>query len=246
MKNKLVILLAALSTHGFAQLNKIPMQKINFPSSDGIIVTADLYLPNDTTIQYMVLCHQARYSRGEYLETVKEFCDLGYNCLAPDARSGKEVNGVYNETAAMAVKKGLPGEYIDAEPDIVAAVNYAYNKSGEKVVLVGSSYSASLALKAAAENKKIKAVLAFSPGEYFGDKLNLKKAIAGLQVPVFVTSSKSEAPSVTELMSDIKNKVHFIPAGEGVHGSSNLWKNNANHQEYWAAVKEFMKQLKGN
>lgn len=221
---------------------QIPMQKITFPASDGLIVTADIYYTNDT-LPCMVLCHQARYSRGEYMETVKEFMTLGYNCLVPDLRSGKEVNGVYNETASLAVKKGLPGEYIDAEPDMIAAINYAYQKSGKKIILVGSSYSASLALKIAATNKKVSAVLAFSPGEYFGEKLNLKKAIASLNVPTFVTSSKDEAPQVTTLVSDLKT-VHLIPAGEGKHGSSALWKNNPNNQEYWTAVKAFMKQLK--
>lgn len=221
---------------------QIPMQKITFPASDGLIVTADIYTLNDS-LPYMILCHQARYSRGEYMETVKGFCDLGYNCLVPDARSGKEVNGVYNETASLAAKKGLPGEYLDAEPDLIAAINYAYQKSGKKVVLLGSSYSASLALKIAATNKKVSAVLAFSPGEYFGDKLNLKKAIAGLSIPAFVTSSKEEAPELTVLVSDLK-AVHFIPTGTGKHGSSALWKNNPNNQEYWTAMKAFVKQLK--
>ena len=219
-----------------------PAQKINFPSADGLIITADLYVVNDT-LPYIVLCHQARYSRGEYMETAQMFCDLGYNCLVPDARSGKEVNGVYNETASLAVKKNLPGEYLDAEPDLVAALNYAYQKSGKKVILLGSSYSASLALKIAAENKKVRAVLAFSPGEYFGDKLNLKKAIADLSVPVFVTSAKNEAPDVTVLVSDLKNKTHFIPAAGGKHGSSCLWKNNPNNEEYWEMIKIFIKQL---
>ena len=239
-----VILFLILPFLGLSQKIIIPMQKINFPSSDGLIITADLYTVHDT-LPFMVLCHQARYSRGEYMETVAQFGSFGYNFLVPDARSGKEVNGVYNETAALAAKKGLPVEYMDAEPDLLAAINYAYQKSGKKVVLVGSSYSASLALKIAASNKKVNAVLAFSPGEYFGDKLNLKKEIAELIVPVFTTSSKEEAPGVTALMSDVKAKVntHFIPTGEGKHGSSCLWRNNPNHQEYWEAVKAFMKQL---
>jgi dienelactone hydrolase len=242
---KSIIILLAIPVLVFSQQKQIPMQKVTFPASDGLIVTADIYTVNDT-LPYMVLCHQARYSRGEYMETVKEFCDMGYNCLVPDLRSGKEVNGVYNETASLAIKKGLSGEYLDAEPDMIAAINYAYQKSGKKVVLVGSSYSASLALKIAATNKKVSAVLAFSPGEYFGDKLNLKKVIAEIGVPVFTTSSKDESASVTELITDIKPKikVHFIPTSAGKHGSSALWKNNPNNQEYWTAVKAFMSKLK--
>lgn len=227
------------------QLSPQPLQKITFPASDGITVTADLYFISDS-LPYMILCHQAGYSRAEYAETAKKFCHLGYNCLAIDQRSGKEVNGVKNETAASAELKKKPTTYLDAEKDILSAVDYAYNKSGKKVLLVGSSYSASLALKIAATNKKVKAVMAFSPGEYFGTKLKLKDAIANISVPVFVTSSKEEAQDVTNLISDIKSKIknQFIPTSKGKHGSSCLWKENPGYHEYWFAIMMFMKQVK--
>ncbi len=242
---KAILFFLLIPLIGVPQNNKLNMQKITYPSSDGIIITADLYIVNES-LPYMVLCHQARYSRGEYLETVKQFCDLGYNCLAPDSRSGKEVNGVYNETASLATKKGKPSEYLDAEIDILASANYAYQKSGQKIILVGSSYSASLVLKIATENPKVKAVLAFSPGEYFGDKLKLKESITELVVPVFITSSHEESAALTILMSDVQSliKQQFIPSKDGKHGSSALWKNNPNHQEYWDAVNDFMKKIK--
>ncbi|MBI3500266.1 MAG: dienelactone hydrolase family protein [Bacteroidetes bacterium] len=228
----------------FVQLSPQPAQKISFPASDGLVVTADLYLVSDS-LPYMILCHQAGYSRAEYAETASKFCHLGYNCLAVDARSGNEVNGVKNETAALAVQKKKPATYLDAEKDILAAIDYAYNKSGKKVFLVGSSYSASLALKIAATNKKVKAVMAFSPGEYFGTKLKLKDAIANLSVPVFVTSAKEEAQDVTTLISDVKSKIknQFVPTSKGKHGSSCLWKDNPGYHEYWFAIMLFVKQL---
>jgi len=227
------------------QLSPDPMQKITFPASDALLVTADLYFVNDS-LPYMVLCHQAGYSRAEYAETAGKFCRLGYNCLAVDARSGNEVNGVKNETAALALQKKKPTAYLDAEKDILAAIDYAYTKSGKKVFLVGSSYSASLVLKIAATNKKVSAVMAFSPGEYFGTKLKLKNVIANLTIPVFATSSKEEASDVSTLMSDVKSKIknQFVPTSKGKHGSSCLWKNNPGYHEYWFAIMMFVKQLK--
>ena len=227
------------------QLSPQPVQKITFPASDGVLITADLYMVNDS-LPYMILCHQAGYSRAEYAETAGKFCRLGYNCIAIDARSGNEVNGVKNETAALAAKKKKPTTYLDAEKDIISALDYANTKSGKKVFLVGSSYSASLVLKIAATNKKVSAVMAFSPGEYFGTKLKLKTAIANLSVPVFATSSKEEAQGVTTLISDVKSKIknQFVPTSKGKHGSSCLWKNNPGYHEYWFAIMMFVKQLK--
>ncbi len=231
--------------HFDLQINSKPVEKISFPSSDGVVITADLYFVNDS-LPYMVLCHQAGYSRGEYAETASKFCHLGYNCLAIDARSGGEVNGVKNETALDAAKKKKPTTYLDAEKDIIAAIDYAYSKSGKKVFLIGSSYSASLALKIATTNKKVSTVMAFSPGEYFGTKLKLKEAISNLTVPIFVTSAKDEAQDVSTLIGDVKSKVksQFVPSSKGKHGSSCLWKDNPGYHEYWFAIMMFMKQVK--
>lgn len=227
------------------QNNSKQAEKITFPSSDALLVTADLYFISDT-LPYMILCHQAGYSRGEYLETAAKFCRLRYNCIAIDQRSGNEVNGVKNETAALAIQKNKPTAYLDAEQDILAAIDYAYIKSGKKVVLIGSSYSASLVMKIAASNKKVKAVLAFSPGEYFGSKLKLKDAVQNLNVPLFIASTKEEATSVLALVSDLKSKnlQQYIPTSQGVHGSSCLWKNNPEYQDCWSAILMFMKLIK--
>ena len=218
-------------------------ETIKFPSKDGVAITADLYFVSDT-LPYMILCHQAGFSRGEYKETGPKFTKFGYNCLAIDARSGKEANGVTNETARDAAAKKKPTTYLDAEQDIIAAIDYAYAKSKKKVILLGSSYSASLVLKIAANNDKVKAVLAFSPGEYFGTQLNLKESIKNLDKPVFVTSSKEEAADVSKLVKDIKskNKQQFTPSNKGDHGSKALWKEtNPNYHEYWLALLMFMR-----
>ena len=46
----------------------------------------------------------------------------------------------------------FPTGYLDALPDIIAAVNFMAAKYNKPVMLVGSSYSASLSLKVAKEN----------------------------------------------------------------------------------------------
>ena len=220
-------------------------EKVTFTASDGFEVTADCYesMPGRPMV---VLCHQAGWSRGEYQETAQWLDALGFNCLAVDQRSGDEVNGVKNETAARAKAKGLPQGYLDAEPDIIAAVAWASQHAGGPVILVGSSYSASLALKVAAENEQVRAVAAFSPGEYFGAKLNLGKAIDGLDKPTFITSSKSESSKAKPLADRVSpGKItHFVPKGDGHHGSRALWTSKEGHEEYRAAFEAWISGLK--
>jgi pimeloyl-ACP methyl ester carboxylesterase len=212
---------------------------LEFSAADGLAITADSYeiLPGE---KYILLCHQADYSRGEYIETAKKLNDLGFNCLAIDQRSGRECNSVMNETAKRAKEKKIKADYLDAEQDIVAAIEYIYAHSGHKVIVVGSSYSASLALKIAKINDKVQAVAAFSPGEYFNG-MDLEKEIAGLNVPVFATSSKKESADVTKLLAGVESKTIFVPTAEGDHGSKVLWESSPAHDEYWAAFTAFIK-----
>ena len=232
-------LLIFTATFSHAQL------QMNFPSKDGITITADWY-PVNSESQTILLCHQNGFSRGEYAETAKKLNMLGFNCLAIDQRVGNEVNGVINETAKDARTKGKPQKYINAEQDIIAAIDWLYAKYNRRVILLGSSYSASLALKIANENNLVFAVAAFSPGEYFEDKNFISNAINGLKKPVFLTSSREESAAVTELTKDVMSvvKIQFIPKGAGDHGSKVLWSKSSDNQDYWAALVSFLNRIK--
>lgn len=227
-------------------MNAYAQRTITFPSLDSISVTADLY-ESRSSDPYLLLFHQAGYSRGEYKETADKFVKLGFNCLAVDLRSGNEINFVKNKTAEMAVEKGLPTDYLDAKQDMQAAINYVSSQNDKQIVILGSSYSASLCLILAKENTRVQAVIAFSPGEYFDKKNLIRDTIQGLSIPIFAASSEAEYPYLTDLFSKINknNLTLFKPLkGKGVHGAKALWENNDSSNEYWLALMLFFSQLK--
>lgn len=215
---------------------------IQFYAKDSVRITADTYFLKDVA-PTVLLCHQAGYSRGEYIETAKKLNELGFSCMAIDQRSGKEVNGIKNETALDASKKIMNIGFAGAKVDLETAINYLYNiNGGKKIILVGSSYSACLSLWIAGErNKKVKAVAAFSPGEYLKGR-NLAELIKPIKIPVFVTSSKRETKLVTELMRYVKPKyvTQYKTTKEGIHGSRALWETTDDSKAYWNAFKKFM------
>jgi len=224
------------------------VKTITFYAKDSVIITADTYflpvrkvgLKNASPM--VLLCHQAGFSRGEYLKTAKKLNALGFSCMAIDQRSGKEVNGIVNETAKDADAKGMNVGYKGAKKDVNAAIDYLYNLNGNQpIILVGSSYSASLALWIGSENTKVKAVAVFSPGEYLRN-LNLAETIKTLSIPTFVTSSKRETEPVEKLMRFVKANyvTHFKPQVRGVHGSRAVWNTTEGHEDYWNAFKAFM------
>jgi dienelactone hydrolase len=228
---------------------KVQKELITFLAEDSLTITGDLYTHKGVEDNpFIILFHQAGYSRGEYIETVGKFIEMGYNCLAVDLRAGNEVNGIINETHKEAVAKGLSTEYIDAMPDMMTAIDYVKeNFEYEELLILGSSYSASLALIVAAQNPGlVDGVLAFSPGEYFKyDETTIEEYASEILVPVFITSSREERKKwkaiYEALPDDAKRK--YIPEDEGIHGSRALWKTTEGNQKYWKAVEKFIKKV---
>lgn len=225
---------------------------IKFKSNDGIEITADLYMQHPKSAPFILLFHQARSSRGEYLEIAPRLSLLGYNSMAVDLRSGSENNGVRNETNVSAAKAMKPTQYINAYQDIDAAVKYASEYLAEgNIIIWGSSYSSSLALRYAGDNPdSINGVVAFSPGEYFRNQgksaTYILEGAANITKPVFITSAKNEKDSWWAMYEAIpgESKSYFLPTTSGNHGSKALWRKFGDSLRYWDAVEKFLEDFK--
>lgn len=232
----------------FASLTSlaIAQETIEFPSEDGVIITADYYSSKGSS-KLILLFHQAGWSRGEYKEIAPKLNQLGYNCLAIDLRSGGQVNDVTNETKKHAKADGKGTSYKDAFQDIVAAVAYAKKQYDPSQLIVwGSSYSSALVLKYAGDYPdQADAVLSFSPGEYFGEKNFISNSASKISIPSFITSAASEKSSwwnIYEAIADTQ-KVYFLPDTKGNHGSRALWEKFVDSKDYWNAVRKFLKGI---
>lgn len=218
---------------------------VTFTAKDGLTIYATNYVISKDN-PYILLFHQAGYSKGEYKEIAPKLLKMGYNCLAVDLRSGGDVNFSPNETAAQARKLNLPSEFLDAKQDIVAAIDYAYTKSNQPVILFGSSYSASLVLIVGKTNDKVKAIIAFSPGEYLKPEVNMASAVSQIKKPILAACSQREYIYVDEMLKSISPtyKTIFKPQDNpGAHGAKSLWNNCKASKEYWLALYLFFKKL---
>ena len=225
---------------------------ITFASKDGLPITADLYMAHPKSAPLIILFHQARWSRGEYVEIAPKLNLIGFNCMAVDLRSGGEVNGIRNQTFEAAEKALKSTNYVDAYQDIEAAVEYARKYLAEgKLIIWGSSYSSALVLRYAGENPdKIDAVLSFSPGEYFRNQGKsatwISEAAAHITKPVFITSAKGEKKAWWKIYEAIpgENKTWYLPETAGNHGSRALWSKFPDSRMYWQAVEKFLNSIK--
>jgi dienelactone hydrolase len=230
-----------------------PFKTVRFPSEDGLMIEADLYVKHPKTAPFVVLFHQAGWSRGEYREIAPRLVAMGFNAMAVDARSGGAVNGVVNHTHRRARRAGKPTGYLDALPDLRAALRRvrARHAKGE-VIAWGSSYSAALVLRlAGTEPRLADATLAFAPGEYFGKagkpRTWVRQAAARINKPVFITGARKEHNSWKAIFAAIPARLNvgFVPETRGQHGSRALWKKFSDSGAYWKAVEAFLEKVVG-
>ncbi|GAA0310889.1 hypothetical protein GCM10009087_21210 [Sphingomonas oligophenolica] len=222
---------------------------VQLKAADGVTVFGRYYRAEHPRA-LILLFHQAGSSKDEYATIAPRLVEAGYSALAIDQRSGGRLFGP-NETAANAPHK--PGEsedagYPAAEADLEAALAWGAEQK-LPVILWGSSYSAALVFDVAAQNPgKIRALLAFSPGEYMPDKHFVGHAASALRIPVFVDSAAD--PKEIKAAGAIADAVpggratHYVPVA-GVHGSSTLIaaKNPKGADANWEAVFAFLKRV---
>jgi len=218
-------------------------KEVVFDAADHHKVYADFYPAAKPDGKKVVLMfHQAGSNAGEYETIAPQINALGFDCIAVDQRSGGDMWGRSNRTAA----KSGEGQYLDAFNDLEGAVTYAVSSKYDKVIVWGSSYSASLVLKLAPTDAHIKAVVTFSPGEYMDDKSVVKSWASKVNVPVFFACTTDELQDGRQEIYDAipsKSKTLVAIPG-GVHGSSTLIPDKSKAAGlYMAKVKAFLYSL---
>jgi len=188
-----------------------------------------------------VLFHQARSSRGEYVLIAPQLQKAGYVCLAIDQRSGDHWSGIRNETAARARIENKPAAYIDARPDLDAAVAWirAQGYTG-KLAVVGSSYSSSLAIFLGADSKEVSAVVCFSPGDYLPPRGSILTAAKRLTKPTLIVCPPKEERQAQAVFDPIAaEQKQIIVQPEGVHGASTL-DRSPTREDLWTQLLAFL------
>ena len=227
-------------------------EPVQFKAADGVTIYATYYPAKESSRPMILLFHQASSNRYEYAAIAPKLAAAGFSCLATDQRWGGRMWGQTNQTVhKLGHAETAANNVKDLEADLDAAVAWAREKyPRRKMILWGSSYSASLVFVVAARHPNdVVGVLAFSPGEYFQDEPTLiEDAAKKVHVPVFITS-ENEADSVanaTKIFEAVESreKIHY-KAQFAVHGSSTLRtdRNPKGAAANWQAVMKFLKQF---
>lgn len=155
---------AALAAISSAASAAEPSETLTALAADGTVVSIyDYRPPKKAAVTPVLMFHQAGGdARGELGPIAEKLTAQGRRVFTADLRSGGDRFGGTNATAAA--YKGPAVGYCDVYPDLVAALDKAASEAGQPVAVVGSSYSAALVVKLAAEHPdKVAGFAGFSP-----------------------------------------------------------------------------------
>jgi len=213
-------------------------------AADKTAVFARLYPATGKAKAIILMFHQARSNMAEYAPIAPRVAKMGFDCLTIDQRAGDGMWGVKNKTAAQFSSEQ---NYLQAYPDLEAALAWAKLRHYQKIIAWGSSYSSSLTLRLASEHPEIAAALVFSPGEYFDQDGLVAGWNQKIKVPVLFAWTQEEADKGgMKLFQSAKRAGDVLVVGpQGVHASSTLRADrNPNGAEYyWERVEKFLKAV---
>lgn len=235
-------------SHVFSVRNHI-YTTVSFKTSDDLTVHADYYSKYGKHNPLILLYHQAGFSRGEFRNIAPRLLELGFNVLAVDLRSGDIVNQVTNLTNKEAITQGKSTEFLGVIPDLEASYDYAKNQlKARKIIYWGSSYSASLGFYMAAKHPKdYKALIAYSPGEYFKiENKSINDYAKEIKIPVYISSARNEESSWKSIYNSVNSRKNFyLPSKtKGHHGTIALSTFNDDAEENWQAIIHFLERVK--
>ncbi|MCH8979084.1 MAG: dienelactone hydrolase family protein, partial [Armatimonadetes bacterium] len=192
MKNALLLVMIAClvgCTGGGGEQPEEREGGLHLKAEDGTTVFAELHPVDGEAKGVILMFHQAGSNMHEYDPITPRVVELGYDCLTVDQRAGGDMWNSVNRTAAQF---SAEQSYSDAYPDLEAALAWAEGEEYETILAWGSSYSASLVLRLAAENGSVDGVLSFSPGEYFDSEGLVAEWNSEVGVPCLFAATPQE------------------------------------------------------
>lgn len=240
----------ALKNEVIESTDKPMVEEVSFFTSDSVKIYADYYFQNKKATNILLFHQGGANVRSEYKPIIPKLIEEGFNILAVDQRVGGQLLGSYNRTVADIDINRF--NYCDAYPDLEASLNYIFTtQNSGKIILWGSSFSATLAIKLAHNySDKVAAVLAFSPasGEPMED-CQPNVLFETLKTPMLLLRPSSEAA-----IESVKNQLAVAQqfghqtyiAQNGRHGSSMLVEDRvqAPVDANWKIVMDFLNQHK--
>ena len=232
---------------------QVRTEQLTLLAADSVSVFATLHEPAAAGQHPLImLFHQGGGSgEAEYAPIWPRLVEDGYAVIISDQRRGGDRFGEPNRTVNALGHNDTP--YCDVYPDLEAVLKWAVGTGRyDQIVAWGSSYSATLVLRLAAEHPEaIDGVLSFSPASGGPMTCSPVDYAAEVPVPVAVFRPEREAAieSVAADLESFRAQGHTVFVSvPGSHGSSMLVERRAGGptDRTWEVVQAHLKRIRAS
>ncbi len=197
------------------------MKTINYTTEDKRTLEADLYEAGGD--RWAILMHMMPATKSSYKKLAQALVKKGISCLVFDQRGHGESQG-----GPDAYKDFTDFEHSAKIADVEASIQYLLDEefSEEKMILVGASIGANLAILATVANPKIPAAVALSPGlDYRGLVVEDSLREAGAKQAFLIVASEEDeysALSAKRIHQSNAKRSELVMKKDLGHGTSML------------------------
>lgn len=196
-----VVVLSAACVSQPAQMQQMRIQDVDFKTEDGFTIYATLYGNSSSGI---VLLHMLNSGRSAWKGLAERLAE-NYTVLAVDLRGHGQSIGV--DGTRKVWQSFTEDDFNRMTLDVKAAKEFLLTQNVKDVTLIGASIGANIALKYAAYDRDIRAVVLLSPGyEYRG--VNITETVKSYDRPVLLAASSEDIYS-----ADTAKYLYFFAAG---------------------------------
>lgn len=230
---------------------QVQTESFTLITADSVTVFTTLHEPSGDDVHPLVLLfHQGGGSGpAEYAPIWPSLVDAGFAVLIADQRRGGDLFGEANRTVEALGHNDTP--YCDVYPDLEAALSWAAGRGRYETILAwGSSYSATLAIRLAAEHPEtVDGVLSFSPAAGGPMTCSPTDYAASVNVPMVIFRPEREAAfeSVAADLEAYRALGHTVHVSiPGAHGSSMLVRERvgASTENTWQVVWAYLDRMR--
>jgi len=191
---------------------------IGMVTKDGVRLKGAYYRPAATEAPGIVLLHMLGRNRHDWDAFARQLQEAGYGVLAIDLRGHGESEGK-REWSKMVQDAAIAVDFIRSRPEI----------NPDRIVLIGASIGANIAINYAAQDPDIKGVALLSPGLDYRGVTTTDAVKAYGKRPLFLAASSEDAyayGSAQELGRMADGRVQLLLLDGQGHGTQMLGKDD--------------------
>lgn len=237
------ITLVLLFFYFTANAKEIAVSKGTFitPDREQVKIAYDLYHPEKKSKSVVILLHMLGQNRGDWRKFATNLATIGLSAMALDFRGHGDSLLKMNEQPLF-YRDFTNSDFSHLDEDVRGAIQELVRQGYESFAIVGASIGANVAVKFAAKEPGVKALVLLSPGaDYRG--IRFDAYTKELKVPILLVASKEDSyayktsEAFMKSINPKRSKITWEPVNNSGHGTRML-----KDKKVVKVIEEFLKK----